>query len=212
MEENRILEMGLNLFNCRLDHTTFDKKKKRVSAVLSHEEPVEVFSFEKFEMVKELILLDGMEFKAQIPLLDSHARFSIEDQLGSINNFKVKGIDLIADLNFGETERAETAMSLVEGGHLTDISIGHIPAKRESISEDSVFTHTDGRTFDGPIEIVRSTRLFEASILPVGADEFAKIRSITGKNEKKFDSLRKEIDILKETQENFKAAIRFLSR
>jgi len=211
MEENRILDLGLNLFTCRLKHTTFDKKKRQVRAVLSREAPVEVFSFMSFEMIDELILLEGIRFKDQIPLLDSHKRSSVSDQLGSIDNFEIEDKELVADLNFGRTERAEVALSLIEDGHLTDISIGHIPMKREIVDKGATFKTKDGRKFEGPIEIVMETELFEASVLPVGADEFAKIRHASGKNEKKFDSLRKEIDILREKEENLKAVIRVLS-
>ena len=175
IEYQRLADLQALTYQARIMPDSFDSVKRTFEAVLSHQHPVEVFSFRVFDIIDELLLVRGFEFEEKIPLLDSHERNSIEDQIGSISNMRVDGKDFLGTLHLSETERAEIGYKLVRSGDLDSVSVGYRILRREEI-EKGTFFEIDGERFDGPLEIAHQTRIFEASLLPIGADEKAKIR------------------------------------
>lgn len=174
--ENRIESLGLvsRMFGFTPD--TFDEETRSIEGVLTTENRVKTFDWNRRDYVDEILLVDGFEYPEQIPLLDSHNRDSVKNQLGSIRNIKKENGRIVGRLFFSKTADAEDALTKAREGHLTDISIGYVP-HNVYVEEGAEFTHTDGRRFVGPVNVSTRTEMKEGSLTPIGADVYAKLRS-----------------------------------
>lgn len=191
-------------FNTRsytVNSSSINVENKTVDAVLATENPVTIYDWNRGDYVEEILLVDGMEYSEQIPLLDSHNRQSVKDQLGSIRNIKKNKDALAGTLHFGNTPDAEAAFSLAEDRHLTDVSIGYRTIDSVYVTKGQS-ADINGRNFKASdnIDLKVSTRTIvkEGSITPIGADEMAKIRKAVEFNHecancRKLESENKEI-------------------
>ena len=157
-----------------------DEESRTVQAIIATETPVSEFDWNRMEVVPRVLLTSGAEMPSQVPLQDSHERSSVVHTLGSIRNLKREsGVGVTGTLSFSST--STDAFTKVREGHITDVSAGfnilsetYIPAgKREKI---------DGQTFEGPIKVATKWRLSEGSLVPIGADEQAKLRGLDPDN------------------------------
>lgn len=174
--ENRIESLGLVSRAFGLTPDTFDETTRSIEGVLTTENRVKTFDWNRWDYVDEILLIDGFEYPEQIPLLDSHNRNSVKNQLGSIRNIRKESGRIIGRLFFSKTADAEEALVKAREGHLTDISIGYIP-HNVYVEEGAEFTHTDGRKYTGPVNVSTRTEMKEGSLTPIGADVYAKLRS-----------------------------------
>ena len=154
---------------------SLDESARTVVFALATETPARVWDWNR-GVIDEVLLMSGAEFPAQIPLLDAHNRYSVESQLGSLRALHVDGAALCATAYFSSVPRAEEAFAKVREGHLTDISVGYTVEDAVWIPEGET-AFVDGRTFSGPLRVVRKWRVKEGSLTPIGADEQAKARS-----------------------------------
>ena len=154
---------------------SLDEPARTVVFALATETPARVWDWER-GIIEEVLLMSGAEFPAQVPLLDAHSRYSVENQLGSLRTLHVEGAALCATAHFSSVPRAEEAFAKVREGHLTDISVGYSVEDAVWIPEGET-AFVDGRTFSGPLRVVRKWRVKEGSLTPIGADEQAKARS-----------------------------------
>lgn len=153
--------------------------------ILSTEKPTTVFDWERWEFVEEILMADGMVVPraGQVPLLDTHARFTIRNILGHVNGFG----DAVADgyvarsglSHYADDEDGALARSKVDGGHLTDGSVGYQVLASVWVPEKTEVT-INGRTFVGPVRVVTEWLLKEFSLCPIGADVLAKVRQLCG--------------------------------
>lgn len=162
---------------------TLDEAARTIDAVLATEAPARMYDWWNDRFYNEVLLSDGagLPESRQVPLLDSHARHSVSDQIGSIRNLRVeddeaKGRVLVGTLHFGASERAREAFLNVRDGHLTDMSVGYSREKVVKLAEGER-RKIGGREFEGPVEIVESWPVKEASLTPIGADSNAKVRA-----------------------------------
>lgn len=162
---------------------TIDESARTVDAILSTETPAHMYDWWADRSYDEVLLADGAELpeSRQIPLLDSHARWSVGDQIGSIRNVRVetdpeKGRVLVGTLHLDATERGRDAFLKVRDGHLTDMSVGYSRSEVVKLAKGEK-QKINGREFDGPMEIVTKWPVREASLTPIGADSNAKIRA-----------------------------------
>lgn len=164
---------GAVMVSVRAD--TLDPENRTIEAKLSSETPVPMFDYRRGEMVPEVLLASGAEFPSsrQVPLLDSHMRYSSDNQLGSTREIKVDGDGLTGRLNFAKS--SESQWEKVRDKHLTDVSVGYEVKSRTFVPKGDT-QRIKGREFHGPVNVVTSWRLKEVSITPIGADEMAKIR------------------------------------
>lgn len=153
--------------------------------VLATEQPVIVFDWYRWEPVREVLLMSGVELpkSRQVVLLDAHSRYAISTIKGSTRNVEVVDKQLEGDTYISST--AEKERILVEEKHLTDTSIGY-----ETYNEHSVYlapgeeTIIDGEKFrndynDGyGMAIRKRWTLRENSLVPIGADDLAKFRAL----------------------------------
>jgi hypothetical protein len=157
---------------------TLDEKTRSVEVVGATEEPVEVFDWERWEVIREVLLMDGLELpkNRQVPLLDSHSRYSTASVMGSYREMVTRDGQLVGRVFFSSVPEAEGPYTKLREGHLTDFSIGYRPVASTWIDEGQTAV-IRGRSFKGPLRVTERSRIKELSITPIGADELAKVRS-----------------------------------
>jgi hypothetical protein len=161
---------------------TMNIEARQVHVVMATENPVRVYDWER-GIVNEVLLMSGASYPAQVPLLDSHDRGSVETVLGSVSGITVQGPELVGLVEFSAVLRAQDAMTKVQEGHLTDFSVGYAVEESVWIPEGQSQT-VDGRNFQGPVKVATKWTVKELSITPIGADSQAKARSETQHMEK----------------------------
>lgn len=155
-----------------------DVEKRTVEVVAATENPVTVMDYERWEPVNEVLLMSGARLPAsrQVPLLDSHSRWSSSDVIGSARELRVEKDQLVCRAHFSSVGSAPDIFTKVAEGHLTDFSVGYRINK--SVFVPSGQTQTiNGRTFEGPVKVATDWTVRELSATPIGADEAAKARS-----------------------------------
>lgn len=187
-----------------------------VEGVLATEQPVIVFDWSSWDPVREILIMKGANIptNGQVPLLDSHSRYSTSQIKGSTRNIK-EDVDannepiLIAEYHF--EREAKRDYHLVKDKHLTDTSIGYRTYDEYTIkvgAKESV--EIDGKTYrndygDGLALLIRTKwDLKENSLVAIGADDRAKFRSQFVEHEETEDENNipinaKEFEGLKET-------------
>jgi hypothetical protein len=157
---------------------SLDEKNRSVEVVAATETPVQVFDWERWEVVHEVLLMSGLEMppSRQVVLLDSHYRGGAESVIGSARELQVAGADLQARAHFTSQPEGEGPYSKLREGHLTDFSVGYRIDKAEWVPEGETATIA-GRKFSGPVKVVTAWKIRELSVCPIGADELAKARA-----------------------------------
>lgn len=162
--------------------STFDREKRTVDVTLSTEEPVVVWG------EREVLLAEGAQIpkNKKIPMLDAHNRFTFDGILGSFKDIRKSNGEVLARAHFSKREKAEDAFTLIEEGHLTDVSVGYKVNKYVRIA-DKETQMIKGREFKGPMVVVTDWTLREGSVAPVGADINAKVRASERENQGRED-------------------------
>lgn len=151
--------------------------------VLTTEKPTLVWDWKRWEFVDEVLLADGMLVPAngQVVLLDSHSRYSVKDVLGHVRDFAETAAGEYAArsgvVHFAGDAESQAAREKIEGGHITDGSVGYKVNKTIWIPEGEEAA-VRGRTFEGPVRVTYEWSLMEFSITPIGADVLAKVRDL----------------------------------
>lgn len=157
--------------------STFDRESRSVRVIAATEDPVEMYDWETGS-ISEVLLMSGVKLpkSRQIPLLDTHSRYSVAEVLGSARDMKSLDGILDATVVFSSVPAAEDAMTKVEEGHVTDFSIGYRVLKEVRLKQGETRT-LSGKEFTGPMRVVTSWMPRELSICPIGADPRSKARS-----------------------------------
>lgn len=167
----------------QLRAATVDESARTVEAVLSTEQPVEMYDWRNGGMVDEVLLSSGVELPRQLPLLDTHSRWSLSSVLGSIRSLRQENGETIGTLHFAADDlEVERVWNKVRQGHLTDVSVGYRVLESVDIQPNGKAT-VNGREFAAGAKLMRVAtkwKLREASMVPIGADEAAKLRQQQG--------------------------------
>lgn len=156
-----------------------DADKRSVELDIATEAPVIEYDWKRGTYVPRVLLSSGAMFPKtrQVPLLDSHSRFSVRSQLGSLRGLtrhrdsgRVSGTAVFSSV-------AQDEFTKVREGHVTDASAGFSILKEEYVAEGESRI-IDGKAFTGPVNVATKWRLYEGSIVPIGADEMAKMRGL----------------------------------
>jgi hypothetical protein len=127
------------------------------------------------EYVNEIIPVGSWQDVKKVPLLDAHSRWSTDDVKGSAQNFK-KGDTFECDIIF--SSKAEDEFVKAKEGHIDSVSVGY--DIREYYYVDAGETlEIYGKSYTAteiPSIVATKTVLRELSLVPIGADEDAKIR------------------------------------
>ena len=185
--------------------TTVNPADLTVEAVLSSEGRVEMFDWRSGEMIEEVLLADGVDTPDQLPMLDSHSRNGIANVLGSIRRIR-KGDDgqTIGVLHFVRDDDASmSAFRKVAGGHLTDVSVGYRILESVEVAAGERAT-VNGREWAASdqrrLRVATKWKLREASLVPIGADEVAKMRG-SGANEMAKEKTEAAAEVVEEVRQ-----------
>ena len=182
--------------------TTLDEKTRSVEVIGATESPVPMFDSERWEVIPEVLLMSGLQMpdSRQIPLLDTHSRYSTSDVIGSFRDMKIEGDRLIGRAMFSTAPEAEGAWLKTREGHLTDYSVGYRTLEKEYVPANTT-TNIQNRSFTGPVNIVTKWIPREMSSCPIGADEQAKARSATPpEKQQKEQKMNKELRLFLESR------------
>ena len=175
--------------------STLDEKLRTIEADLTTEAAVDMPDYVRGAMVPEVLLASGAQLpkNRQVPLLDSHNRGRVSDQLGSVRNVQVAdGGRVTGTLHFAG--QADREFQMVREGHISDVSAGYRVLKSVHIAAGES-RNVAGRSFTGPVNVVTKWRLDEVSLVPIGADSSAKLRSLSNEgfvmDQEVFDALVK---------------------
>ena len=172
--------------------STLDREERSLEMVMASETPVRMFDWETGESVPEVLLAKGCTMPKQVPLLDTHSRYSTSDVLGSVRSKRVEdGGFVIGRAIFSSTPKAEEAFVKYEEGHLTDFSAGYRINDVTRVKKGQT-VEIDGRAWRGPVNVVTSWTLKEVSCCPIGADAKAKARSDQQNNNSTMEEIEME--------------------
>jgi len=157
---------------------SLNEKERSVEVVGATEEAVDVFDYERFEIVPEVLLMSGLEMpkSRQVPLFDTHRRFDTASLIGSYRNMETQNSHLLGRVHFSGVPEAEGPYTKVREGHLTDFSVGYKPIRSEWVPAGET-SLVQGHSYEGPVKVTTRWRVKELSCVPIGADEQAKVRS-----------------------------------
>jgi hypothetical protein len=148
-------------------------KDQPLRLVLASEKPVRVWDYQNWEVVDEVLRMDGLQFSGQVPLLNSHNRDEARSVVGSIRELSVAGDRLEGQAYFASNDEAQQIRELYDEGHLTDFSIGFQADEVMNIKRGEKTT-IKGREYTGPIRVVTKATVKEGSAVAIGADDQAK--------------------------------------
>lgn len=160
---------------------TVNEQERSVEAVISTESPVEVYDWSQGRVIDEVLLSEAASIPSQLPLLANHSRWSLDDVLGSIRNIRVESGEMIGRLYFADDPDSLRAWQKVKDGHLTDVSVGY-RVQEAVMVQPNTSTNVNGRTFKAGTRALRVATKWtpkEGSLVPIGADQAAKIREST---------------------------------
>lgn len=159
---------------------TANPKTKSVEVVIATENPVERVDPETEDVVREILAMDGVEFrggKNQLPIVDSHDRSTVRNVLGSVRNIRVDGTELIGDAVFAHDADSQNAFRKLMDGHLTDFSITAEPRDVQVIQRGETQV-IRGQEITGPAHYVSRWSPTDASLVAAGADETSTVREL----------------------------------
>lgn len=156
----------------RLLKDSIDIEARTVKMVFTSELPVRSFRFKgfEFEEFNEVLSMEPGHMrrsrldKGAVPLLDTHNRFDLSAQLGTVLDARSNGTLLEGEVKFSKREAVQEIFTDVVDGIINNGSIGYKVHKYEDVSGP-----------DDKIPTLRAVdwELLEMSLVPVGADENA---------------------------------------
>ncbi len=184
---------------------TLNEEERSLELVISTETPVDMYDWERGEVVPEVLLANGAVMPRTVPLLDSHSRWGVGDVLGSVRNKKIEDGLVAGKAFFSSVKEGEEALTKYREGHLTDFSAGYRINNRQHVPKGKK-SEIAGRTWRGPVNVVTSWTIKEVSCCAIGADAKAKARSEDNPklqdddmDEERFEELNKTVNGLVET-------------
>lgn len=171
-------KMILRMVSVRAE--TANAETKSVEVVVASENPVERYDHERDAVVKEILLMDGVEFRTdrmQLPIVDSHDRSTVRNVLGSVRNIRREGSQLVGDATFARDTDSQDAYQKLLDGHLTDFSITATPRQVMSVRRGETYSLRN-EVIEGPADIVTRWVPTDASLVATGADETSTVRDL----------------------------------
>jgi hypothetical protein len=165
---------------------SLDEKTRSVGVTLTTSNVAQVFDFRTFEIIDEIIVVSGVQFGDSIPLCQDHDNTSIDHVLGHVREMSVNGEEIIGRMMFDEPADSDDrapllAWNKVRQRSVRNVSIGYDVADGDFVDISPGSTEeVDGVEYTAESRTLRITKrstLRELSLVVVGADEAAKLRS-----------------------------------
>lgn len=157
---------------------TANEADKSFTAVIASENPVERWDELRQEVVREILLVSGLEFRDgrnQLPIVDSHDRSTTRNVLGSIRSIQVIGDEVVGVPMFARDTDSQDAYYKIIDGHITDFSITADPLEIVEVKRGQT-VNVHGRDVTGPANVVTRWQPTDASLVAAGADVRSKVR------------------------------------
>lgn len=160
-----------------ISSTSFDPATRRFKAVIATSTPVRRRDSMTGGVVNEVLRIssDAIDLSrvenGVAPLLDSHASWSVGDQIGTTRRCWIERGELWAEFELSAREDLTSLAADIAAGVIRGVSIGYRAEKTET-----------ARGAEGAPPTLELTRwaLVEASIVTTPADQNARVRSLTG--------------------------------
>jgi hypothetical protein len=160
---------------------SYDKDSRSVEAILSLGAPVRRFyGTETLRITRDAVNLERLN-GAGIPLLDSHQVQGIENAVGRVEDVWIEpGKKLVGLLTFNKTRIGRIAEGMVSRNEIAGISCGYRVDEWKIFDEDGDEVDPDRAYGDDLTFEAVKWELCEASLVSVGADAGAAVRSMMG--------------------------------
>lgn len=148
------------------------------NAVIASEHPVERWNEQRQEVVREILLMSGLEFRdgrPKLPIVDSHDRTSVRNVLGSIRDIHVEGEEAVGRTVWAQDAHSQEAMQKVIDEHIDDFSITADPLEVVEVPRGVVASFGE-KQIEGPADVVTRWQPTDASLVAAGADIRSKVR------------------------------------
>lgn len=171
--EHRLIERAVVVRDGTANETT-----KSFDAVIASEHPVMRWDESRQEVVAEILLTSGLEFRDgrnQLPIVDSHDRSTTRNVLGSIRNISIQGDEVVGVPMFARDTDSQDAYHKVIDGHITDFSITADPLELVEVKRGQTATF-GSKQINGPANVITRWQPTDASLVAAGADVRSKVR------------------------------------
>lgn len=170
---------GVHSRRAAMRQQSADEKAFSIEAVLSTEQPVLMWDYDRWEAIDEILLASGRTVADSVPLLDSHRTETINRVLGHVENIRTEATDTVGLMLFDSNDDdAVKAFNKYRGNHATDVSVGYVVTGYMEVKPGETVTH-EGRSFTAGVRRLRiatTWKLNELSAVARGADTKAKVR------------------------------------
>jgi hypothetical protein len=170
---------GVHERRAQMRQQSADEKAFSIETVLSTEQPVRMWDWDRWEPIDEILLASGRSVAESVPLLDSHRTETINRVLGHVENVRTENTDTVGLMLFDASDPdAVKAFNKYRGNHATDVSVGYVVTGWTEAKPGETVT-VEGRSFTAGarrLRVATSWRLNELSCVARGADSKAKVR------------------------------------
>lgn len=164
--------------------STLDVKSRQAQWVLTTEDPAMVYDWTMGKVVYEVLLMDGVTFEDQTPMLRDHQQYLVTAIIGSVTEVRTVKDELLGLCTFGTQldDVTEGIWRRVEQGHLRRGSIGYDYGTNDYVTIPAGKTQeVNGRSFTAPadraLRVVFRWRLLEFSMVVIPADPRAQAKN-----------------------------------
>lgn len=166
-------QIGLGYLRAAFDPATINKETRTVEVVFATETPVvrmgwDGLFYEVLTCSKEAVMAERLNSGAG-PLLDTHNRYSVRNQLGAIepNSVIIKDKECRCTVRFSKNADVEPVWQNVQDGIVRNISVGYN-------TYEITVTEKEGKA---PVYTATRWEPAEVSLVPVPADYNSAVRS-----------------------------------
>jgi hypothetical protein len=175
LETQKALELPLLVREATLQTSTLSEEAREIELVWSTGARRLTWSWEEWGVIEEELALDEgacdlSRLNARAPLLNAHSTWQLRDVIGVTSKAWLAGAEARALVRFSKRAEVTPIWEDVKDGILCQVSIGYQVRKY-------VVTREEGKA---PLYRAVDWCPYEISIVPVGADPGASIRSALG--------------------------------
>lgn len=161
---------------------SIDTEARTFEVVMTTERAVTVFDWDRYDLIDEVILADGITIEDEVPFMVDHSR-SVESTVGAARMLRNEGVNTIGSVRMlTDDEAADRAFRRISQKAIRDVSIGYQVDEATDIPKGKSQT-VNGKEYtagERTLRISTKTRIKELSLTPIGADDAAKIRNQHG--------------------------------
>lgn len=161
---------------------TANEDELTIETVLATDGMVRMFDYRNWEVIDEVLPASTRIESDHMPLLDSHSRHSVANNLGHLEQVRSEGGNTICRMHFdGEDDLARKTFKKYRNGHLRSVSVGYEVTRFETLDKGETRS-VNGTEYtareDRRLRIATQWRVDEGSAVNIPADDRANVRGI----------------------------------